>query len=192
MSGPRETTTTPAPPLSPQEEDLRRTRLAVAEALGFVFESYGMPRAAGRVLGWLTVCVPPEQSTRDLSDALGLAPSTISTTSRILQSWGVLERVSRPHDRKRYLRLRPGGWIEAMAREVDAWLLVKPSITHLHELLAGTPAEVHGRVDELYELILFIEREIPALLERFAASRRATPGAASHTIEPSADDASGR
>lgn len=37
------------------------------EEFGIGLEASGLPRAAGRILAWLMVCDPPEQSAEDLA-----------------------------------------------------------------------------------------------------------------------------
>ncbi|MDF1562361.1 MAG: MarR family transcriptional regulator [Deltaproteobacteria bacterium] len=156
--------------LDPQR--LHQHRLAVAEAMGATFEPFGLPRAAGRILGWLTVCDPAEQSAADIGGALHLAPSTVSTMARTLLQAGFIERVPMPGDRKRFLRARPHGWLEAMYAEADAWRRLETPVGVLRDYLADHPGIARERLDEFHDFIGFFDREIPALIDRFLAERR--------------------
>ncbi len=160
-------------PASPDPKTLHDARMAVSDGLGFVFEGFGLPRAAGRMLGWLTVCEQADQSAVEIAEVLHLAPSTVSTMSRLLLKWGFAERSTRRGDRKRYLRARPNGWLNAIYHEVEAWKSVKPQLGALRELLKDAPLESREGVDELHDFIHFIEREMPALFERFLAEQQA-------------------
>lgn len=157
----------------PEARALFEARIAVADALGHAFEGFGVPRAAGRILGWLTVCDPAEQSAVDIAGALEIAPSTVSTMSRMLLNMGFARRITRPGERRRYLRARPGGWLNAMYHEVGAWRSVLPALERLRGMVADGPASSREGVEELGDFIHFIERELPALIERFHDERRA-------------------
>ena len=50
-----------------------------AEEVGIVFEQTGLPRMAGRILGWLLIAEPPHQSTEQLINALMASKGSIST-----------------------------------------------------------------------------------------------------------------
>lgn len=67
-----------------------------AEDVGLVFENIGLPRMAGRVLGWLLVCDPPHQSMLELVEALSASKASISNTTRMLIEIGLIERISLP------------------------------------------------------------------------------------------------
>ena len=49
------------------------------EELGLLFAELGQPRMMGRMLAWLLICEPPDQSSSDLVGALGASKATIST-----------------------------------------------------------------------------------------------------------------
>jgi len=155
----------------PDPQLLLDHRLAVAEAMGATFEPFGLPLAAGRILGWLSCCDPAEQNAADIGMALHLAPSTVSTMARTLINAGFIERISKRGDRKRYLRAREHGWLEAMHAEADAWRRLGVPVHALREQLAAHPEAARSHVDELHEFLLFFEREIPTLIERFLAEQ---------------------
>ena len=81
---------------------------AFVERAGLVFESEGMPRMAGRVLGYLMVCSPPQQSIAQLMEALQASNGSISTTTRFLEEQGYIQRIPVKGDRKDYFALPAG------------------------------------------------------------------------------------
>ena len=85
------------------------------EDFGLFFEHLGVPRMAGRILAWLLICDPPEQTMQDLVDALGASKSSISTMTRLLMNFGLIERLSLPGERARLLPRAPG-LVAALAR----------------------------------------------------------------------------
>ena len=77
------------------------------DQMGGYFESSGLPRLAGRLLGWLLVCDPERQSSEELAAALGASSGGISINARMLSQFGFIERLGVAGDRRTYFRLRP-------------------------------------------------------------------------------------
>jgi hypothetical protein len=80
------------------------------EELGALGPEVGIPRAMMRVIAWMMVCDPLEQSAQQIQAGLGLSAAAVSTATRQLISAGMLERVSRRGDRRIYYRLASGSW----------------------------------------------------------------------------------
>lgn len=107
----------------------------VIERMGLFFEQDGLPRIAGRLLGYLLLSVEP-RSLDDLAGALRVSRSSASTDARLLERMGMVERVTVPGDRRDYYRIAP----DAAARISARWL---ERLTRMRDLLAealGTPA----------------------------------------------------
>jgi len=135
--------------------------------MGFAFEGLGVPRAAGRILGWLTLCNPPEQSAVELQEALSLSASTVSTMSRLLLEWSFIEKVARPRERRRFFRARAGGWLSASQHELEIWRVLMPPIEKLCNQIGSAEETENERLYELRAYIEFVERELPLLFARF-------------------------
>lgn len=80
------------------------------EELGALGPEIGFPRAMMRITAWMMVCDPPEQSAQQIRDGLRLSAAAVSAAARQLIAAGMLERVSRPGDRRIYYRLASGSW----------------------------------------------------------------------------------
>jgi DNA-binding transcriptional regulator GbsR (MarR family) len=146
------------------------------ERLGLEFESQsGMPRMAGRVVGWLLVCDPPEASAAELAAALGASAGSISTTTRLLIRLGLVERVRLPGERIDRFRIRPDRWAESLRQEerLRAFLVV---LRQGLDALAGAPAERRARLEEMEAMYAYWERRIPELWEEYEEHRRRTKG----------------
>ncbi|GIU92455.1 MAG: HTH-type transcriptional regulator MmpR5 [Acidimicrobiia bacterium] len=90
----------------------------LVEAWGRCWEDMGLPRSDGRLLGYLLVCDPPEQSSADLRKTLGMSAGSVSMATRRLMALGLVERTSRPGSRSSYFRVVPGGWMRLMEGEL--------------------------------------------------------------------------
>jgi len=92
--------------------------LELCEAFGRLFEDSGSTRIAGRIVGWLMLCDPPEQTQADLVAALGASKGSVSTELRLLEHRGTVERTSLPGDRRNFYRIAIEAWPELVARQL--------------------------------------------------------------------------
>lgn len=136
------------------------------EEVGIVFEQTGLPRMAGRVLGRLLIADPPHQSADELAEALTASKGAISTATRHLVQCGLVERISLPGVRHYYFRIQANAWQHMIRRSiVDEIKMVRQLAEHGLELLANkTPLTP---LAEMLAVYTFMEREVPALLERW-------------------------
>lgn len=69
------------------------------ERVGRQFEADGVPRIGGRLYGFLLLQDEP-RSLDELAQALRVSKASISTNARLLVQRGLMERVTRPGDRR--------------------------------------------------------------------------------------------
>jgi len=74
------------------------------ERLGVATEAEGLPRIAGRLMA-LLLLLDRACTLDELTRRLGVSHGSVSTNTRLLESLGVVERASRPGDRRVYYRL---------------------------------------------------------------------------------------
>lgn len=139
------------------------------EQVGIQLEEMGMPRMAGRILGWLLVCSPPHQSAADIQAALGGSKAAISTSLQLLTRFEVVERVGIPGERSAYHQLRAASWSEQLERKVLRISAMRKLAERGLAVLEGEPPERRRRLEEIRDMYLFFENEWPALLERYRA-----------------------
>ena len=73
-----------------------------------------LPLIAGRILGWLMVCEPAEQTADEIAKAIGASRASLSTNLRLLTSVRMVGMVSRPGQRQRYYRIEEDAWEAAI------------------------------------------------------------------------------
>ncbi|MCW5715294.1 MAG: MarR family transcriptional regulator [Bauldia sp.] len=86
---------------------------------GLFWDRVGGNRTMGRILAWLMICNPPEQSAPDIVAALDVSKASVSTAMRGLETARLIERVARPGSRRVHFRLPPGGWDVVARRRVE-------------------------------------------------------------------------
>lgn len=136
------------------------------------FEQIGMQPLVGRLLAWLIVCQPPQQSSKDLAGALGASPGAISTTAKVLTQMSMIERVRVRGDRKTYFRVVPEVWTQRIRSEMELTVHLRQIAEEGLDLLDRVGHETDSRLEELREMAAFFEREFPAMIERWEASRK--------------------
>jgi DNA-binding transcriptional regulator GbsR (MarR family) len=141
------------------------------EQVGVMLSAGGMPRMAGRLWAWLLICEPPEQTAADLADALHASRGSISGMTRLLLTVGLIRKSTRRGDRREYFSVPPGatiGILRARHPQTIAWRqLAERGL----ELLAHRSPESRGRLQEVRDVYAFMERELPAMLDRFEKDR---------------------
>lgn len=141
------------------------------EDVGIFFEHSGLPRMAGRILGWLLICDTPQQSTSELVEVLEASKGSISTTTRLLIRTGLIERFSQPGIRRDYFRIKPGVWHQLIKESQVQTTAMRQLAERGLELLKNKPPLNRQRLEEMRNMYAFFEREYPALLERWEQER---------------------
>jgi len=142
------------------------------EDVGLLLERQGIPRMAGRIIGWLLICDPPHQSASQLAQVLGASKASISTMTRLLIEMGLIEQVGVPGQRRDHFHIKPGAWDEVMRETLEEIILGRQLADRGLELLDGKSAELKQRLREAREVYAFFEEEYPALLERWERQRK--------------------
>jgi DNA-binding transcriptional regulator GbsR (MarR family) len=133
--------------------DARRERFI--ERMGLMTEADGLPRIAGRIFGYLLL-TPGECSLEEIASALGVSRASVSNDARRLVQMGLLERRSRPGDRRDYYSMSTDAFRHSIEARID-------SMRRFHGLideargLAGEEDEVQQRLaawDDAHRLLL--------------------------------------
>jgi DNA-binding transcriptional regulator GbsR (MarR family) len=142
------------------------------EELGMLLElEVGTPRMVGRVLAWLLVCDPPEQSAADLAQRLQASKGSISTATRLLVRMGMIERVRIRGERFDRFVARSEAWEEYIWRQEQFTAPRRVLRLGLEALSDEAPAR-RERLEELDSIYAWWEQRIPKLHEEYVAERR--------------------
>jgi DNA-binding MarR family transcriptional regulator len=163
-------TATERPRGSGVNEDERR----FAEELGAYWEDAGGTRMAGRVLGALLLADPPEMSSADLVEFLGISGGSVSTATRELIRPGLAERVRIRGDRQDHFRATMGSsslpqFLRARLEMVRRW---QQLMQRGEELAVSRHPEVGRQLAKIREFYEFLEVEMRALYDRWEQHER--------------------
>ncbi|MFC2066031.1 GbsR/MarR family transcriptional regulator [Chloroflexota bacterium] len=144
------------------------------EEVGLLFEQTGMPRMAGRIVGWLLISDSPHQTTGDLVEALMASKGSISTMTRLLIRIGLIERLSLPGIRYDYFHIKPGASHQLLKDSLDQTTAFRQLMERGLELTEGKAHANRQWLEEMRNMYLFFEREFPTLLKRWEQERKVT------------------
>jgi DNA-binding transcriptional regulator GbsR (MarR family) len=137
-------------------------------------KSYGLPRMTGRLLAWLLVCDPPEQTAAQLAEALEASKGAISGATGMLIRARLVDRLHIRGERADRFRIRPDAWDEQVQdANVDRTRAV---IALGLDALDGEPAARRARLEELDAFYAWYQSRMPALLAEWQEYKRANLG----------------
>jgi DNA-binding transcriptional regulator GbsR (MarR family) len=131
----------------------------------FFSQQYGMPPITGRVLGWLMVCDPPQQSGAEVAEAIGASRASITTNVRLLTAAGLVRRLTRRGERTAYYILEDDAWealVRGRLRSADEF----QEITRDGIKMLGPGAERARRVQvahDVYQWLIDLVAEAPPI-----------------------------
>ncbi|NIA13773.1 MAG: MarR family transcriptional regulator [Nitrospiraceae bacterium] len=145
----------------------KRERKAYADQMGLFLEHLGLPPMAGRICGWLLVCDPPLQTAAELAEALGASRGSISTMTRQLVQFSLIERVAIPGERSRGYQVRTSGFTGVLKVQYEATVEIRKMADQGLVMLKGESPRARRRLEEFRDFYAFFEREFPLLIEKW-------------------------
>jgi DNA-binding MarR family transcriptional regulator len=148
--------------------------LAFAEHAGTYYaREYRMPPIAGRLIGYLAICDPPQQTIADLAETLLASRSAITGAVKLLEGYRAVHRTRAAGDRVDHVSLDPAGlepkgFDAAVYREMAA--LAREGLS----LMKDAPPGRRGVLEDVAALGDFLAERMPALLEEWREHRAAT------------------
>lgn len=142
------------------------------EDIGLFFETMGLPRMAGRIMGVLLISDPPVQSLTELAGTLQASKSAISGATRLLLEADLIERVPGPAPRQEYYRFRPGGWTLFMRQRMEVMGALHAITERGLNLMQEKPENLRERLQEAHDLFSFMEQEYDGWLIRWESKSK--------------------
>jgi DNA-binding transcriptional LysR family regulator len=137
-----------------------------ADEVGMVLSGMGMPAAFGRLMGWLLICDPPQQTSTQLAQSLGLSKGSVSTGMRALEQLGMVRRVP-VRGRGHAYEMLP----DALVRTVDArrlYMVIHDVMQKGIDVLGGESLPRAQRLRVTRDFYAFVAERVPQLIDEFA------------------------
>jgi DNA-binding MarR family transcriptional regulator len=132
---------------------------------------YGMAPMVGRLLGYLAVCWPREQSIGELAEALLASRSAIAGAVKTLETLGMIRRSRAAGERMDRVRIEFGG--RATGFDTTEYKEQGDLAREGLELLADAPPEQRAVLLEYAAFADFLVERLPLLEQEWKARREA-------------------
>jgi DNA-binding MarR family transcriptional regulator len=146
-------------------------QLIFADHVGrFYARQYAFPPMAGRLLGYLLVCEPPQPTIDELSEGLLASRSAITGAVKLLEGYRIVRRTRIAGERADRVSLDP---TSQQPQNFDSAIHVEHAALFREglELLAEAPPERRAPLAELVALAEFLSARLPALQNEWHAHR---------------------
>ena len=165
---------------------MNERQAAFVEEMGQYLASVGMTPMSGRMLAWMLICDPIEQTAADLSDNLQASRGAISGAARALETAGFIRRSRRRGDRREYFSIPPGAMRNLLAGAGQIYHRMTVIAAHGVGVVADLPPESRERIEEFHDFVAFVEQVFPTLLQRYMDERDRARAVTDHVAVASA------
>jgi DNA-binding transcriptional regulator GbsR (MarR family) len=133
-------------------------------------QHFGLPPITGRILGWLLICDPAEQSAGEIAEAIGASRASLTTSMRLLTVGELVRRRTRPGERTTYFRIDDDAWEKVIRQRITAMASLR-AITEDAMALVGPDSARASRVRAAHDFFGWLSDVFAASTE--AARRNA-------------------
>lgn len=90
----------------------------IERVAAFWTEQSGLPPITGRIVGWLMICDPPEQSAGQIADGIGASRASLTSSMRLLAAIGLVHSARTPGERTVRYRIDDNAWEMTLRRRI--------------------------------------------------------------------------
>lgn len=137
------------------------------ERLGLLVESEGLPRIAGRIMGYLILATGPCKAA-DLAERLQVSHGSISTNTRLLEQLGMVERTSFPGDRNSYFRLTDDPYVSLLNGHVARMRRIHALVEETLEQLPTRNTEARSKLTEMEKFYRLLTTAIESVVSKLS------------------------
>ncbi|MGN8158722.1 GbsR/MarR family transcriptional regulator [Salinisphaera sp. RV14] len=148
--------------------DDERAISAFIERMGLSAQGDGMPRIAGRILGYFIVHGGPT-SLSALARELRVSRASISTNARMLRDLGVLEATAVPGDRQDYYQLAPRHYLRVLEGYIERMGVLSESLSTAQAEIDDERAGAQARLADMHRFVDAARAQTRALIDNLRA-----------------------
>ena len=142
---------------------------AFIERMGLSAQADGLPRIAGRMLGYFIIHGGPT-SLAALADELQVSRASVSTNARILRDLGVLEATAVPGDRQDYYQLAERHYLPMLQGYVERMAVLRESLATAERDLPDGWDGARTRLADMHNFVDVARDHTRALIKRLQPS----------------------
>ncbi len=136
----------------------------------FYADKYGFAPATGRLIGYLSVCQPMEQSINDIAETLLTSRSAINGAIKVLETMGLIRRTRPAGTRADLVSLNPVDW-KSTGFEPGEYTQMAALGREGLELLKDASPERRQPLETMVSMNDFLADRIPRLYDEWMAYR---------------------
>lgn len=133
---------------NPDSLNIEQSRERFVERIGMFFQTEGMPRTAGRMLGLLIFDGQPV-SFSELADRLMVSRGSISTSSRLLEQAGLVKRVSKLGERQDFFQLADKPYQALVTTEIGRMQAVREDVAKALDQMPEGHEDTRNRLNDV-------------------------------------------
>lgn len=133
------------------------------EEVGLFYEKYGLPKMAGRILGYLMISEDGDSSFTHLQEMLQASKGSISSNINLLLNQGMIEKYMITGDRKSYYRISMNSLENLIDAKLKSISVYKELLQKGVELIPEGNEEKSQQIQQIVEYYQFLEAEFPLL-----------------------------
>jgi DNA-binding transcriptional regulator GbsR (MarR family) len=141
-----------------------------AEQAAAMLTAAGMSRMPARVMMALVGSPDTGYTAAELSDRLGVSAAAVSGAVRFLQSMRLIQRVSRPGDRRDRYDLTDEAWHGMLTANAPLYASLADHMDRIADDNVDAPMSV-ARARNIAEFLRYLAARIPSLIDEWDAQR---------------------
>jgi DNA-binding MarR family transcriptional regulator len=143
--------------------------LIFADHVGrFYAQRYGFPPVTGRVIGYLGVCQPAEQTINDIADALLTSRSAVNNAIKQLELQRLINRSRPAGTRADLISFNPDGW-QGAGFDSSEYTEMAALLREGLELLPDAESARRQGLEIAVSLNEYLAEQLPRIYEEFMA-----------------------
>jgi predicted ArsR family transcriptional regulator len=147
--------------------------LAFADQVGrFFARQYGLPPVTGRVMGWLLICDPPEQTAAEIAEALQTSRSAVGSAIASLENQGQVQRKRAAGERADRVSFHPDAAVRGLESPEEYGTMLALT-RHGLKLLRDAPPARRARLLGAAAFYEFLLERMPVLADEWRARAEA-------------------
>jgi len=135
------------------------------ERMGLSAQGDGLPRIAGRIMGYFIVNGGPTSLSR-LAEELQVSRASISTNARTLRDLGVLEVTAVPGDRQDYYQLASRHYLRVLEGYVQRMGVMSKSLETAQDQISTDHEGAHERLADMHRFVRSARQQTRDLIDQ--------------------------
>jgi DNA-binding transcriptional regulator GbsR (MarR family) len=157
--------------------------LEPAEQAAAMLTAAGMARMHARVMMALVGSPDAGYTASELSDRLGVSAAAVSGAVRFLQSMRLIQRVSRPGDRRDRYDLTDDAWHGMLTANAPLYANLADQMDRIADENSDAPLSV-ARARNIADFLRYLASRLPGLVDEWEAQRGEALSPAEHHAPP--------